>query len=401
MTDQTLTILCLATDPKGYPLLRECKRQGAYVILLTREKWRSADWPWDCLDEVHYRHDLRTQPDVTLHVASLARQRRLDQIVALDDYDVETVAALRGHLQIDGMLETAARRFRDKLAMRVQAQRVGILVPDFVGAVNSAAIADFLRRVPPPWMLKPRDEAGAIGIRKLHTEQEVWDSVNALGDRYSYYLLEQFIEGDVFHVDSIVADGRVLFTAVHQYGRPPMSVLHQGGIFSSFTLPRRSETAQALALLGREVVEAMGLERGVTHTEFIRRRAGGRLFFLETAARVGGAHLDRLVEAATGLNPWTEWGRLELAYLRGETYHLPPTREDYAGLLLCLARQECPDLAAYAAPEVVWRLNKDHHAGLLVASADPERVQALLAEYGERFVGDFLAYQPPPDKGDR
>ena len=338
---------------------------------------------------------------MTLHVASLARQRRLDQIIALDDYDVETVASLRGHLQIDGMLETTARRFRDKLAMRVQARRAGILVPDFVAAVNGAEIADFLRRVPPPWMLKPRDEAGAIGIRKLHTEQEVWDSLNTLGDRHSYYLLEQFIEGDVFHVDSVVAEGRVLFTVVNQYGRPPMSVLHQGGIFSSFTVPRRSETAQALSLLGREVVTAMGLERGVAHTEFIRRRVGGRLFFLETAARVGGAHLDRLIEAATGLNPWTEWARLELSYLRGETYHLPPVREDYAGLLICLARQESPDLTAYDASEVVWRLNSDHHAGLLVASNDPDRIQALLAEYSERFVGDFLAVQPPPAKGDR
>ena len=401
MTDQPLTILCLATDPKGYPLLREFKRQGAYVILLTREKWRGADWPWESLDEVHFRPDLRTQPDVTLHVASLARQRSLDKIIALDDYDVETVAALRAHLQIDGMLETTARRFRDKLAMRVQARRAGILVPDFVGAVNGAEIADFLGRVPPPWMLKPRDEAGAIGIRKLNAEQEVWDSLNSLGDRYSYYLLEQFIEGDVFHVDSIVADGRVLFTIVNQYGRPPMSVLHQGGIFSSFTLPRRSETAQALSVLGREVVAALGLERGVTHTEFIRRRTGGRLYFLETAARVGGAHLDRLIEAATGLNPWTEWARLELAYLRGESYHGPPAREDYAGLLICLARQECPDLSAYDAPEVVWRLAEDHHAGLLVASPDADRVQALLAEYSGRFANDFLAVQPPPDKGDR
>ncbi len=401
MTDTPFTILCLATDPKGFPLLEECKRQGAYVILLTRDKWRGADWPWASLDEVHFRPDLRTQPDVTLHVASLARQRRLDQIIALDDYDVETVAALRGHLQIDGMLETAARRFRDKLAMRVQARRAGILAPDFVAAVNGAEIADFLRRVPPPWMLKPRDEAGAIGLRKLHGEHEVWDSLAGLGDRHSYYLLEQFIEGDVFHVDSIVADGRVLFTVVNQYGRPPMSVLHQGGIFSSFTLPRRSETAQALSLLAREVVEAMGLARGVAHTEFIQRRAGGRLFFLETAARVGGAHLDRLIEAATGLNPWTEWARLELAQLRGETYHLPPTRDDYAGLLICLARQEAPDLAAYGAPEIVWRLARDYHAGLLVASPDPDRVQALLAEYGGRFATDFLAYQPPPDKGDR
>ena len=60
-----------------------------------------------------------------------------------------------------------------------------------------------------------------------------------------------------------------------------------------------------------------------------------------------------------------------------------------------------PDLSAYDAPEVVWRLAEDHHAGLLVASPDADRVQALLAEYSGRFANDFLAVQPPPDKGDR
>lgn len=399
--DHPLTILCLATDPKGFPLLRELKRQACYVILMTREKWRHEDWPWESLDEVHFRPDLLTQPDLTYAVTHLARQRRLDQIIAIDDYDVETVAALREHLRMRGMGQSTAWLFRDKLAMRVRAQEHGILAPDFVHVLNGVAIKEFIERVPPPWMLKPRTEAGAVGIKKLHSEAEVWDSLNALGDRFSYYLMEQFIEGDVFHVDSIVADGRVLYTTVHQYGRPPMSVLHQGGIFSTFTVERRSTTAQALTALARDLVGAMGLQRGVAHTEFIQRRAGGRLFFLETAARVGGAHIDRVIEAATGLNMWEEWAKIELAYLRGETYHLPPTLDDYAGLVLCLARQPQPDLSGYDAQEIIWRLHANHHAGLLLASDDPARVQTLLAAYAERFVHDFLAVKPPPERGDR
>ena len=69
----------------------------------------------------------------------------------------------------------------------------------------------------------------------------------------------------------------------------------------------------------------------------------------------------------------------------------PPT-------LLSLAKQEWPDTAAYADPEVVWRLDKRHHAGLVVASEAPDRVQLLLDQYVQRFQQDFYATQPPLEK---
>jgi hypothetical protein len=113
---------------------------------------------------------------------------------------------------------------------------------------------------------------------------------------------------------------------------------------------------------------------------------------------VGGASIDELVEAATGLNLWAEWARLEQAHARGVPYQLPPTRNEYAGLLVCLARQEWPDYGPFDAPELVWRLHKKHHAGLIVASGDPGRVQTLLHDYGQRFADTFLAVAPPLDK---
>ena len=70
--------------------------------------------------------------------------------------------------------------------------------------------------------------------------------------------------------------------------------------------------------LNREVIAAMGMVRGVTHAEFIRGEADGQFYFLEIAARVGGAHIDLMIEHATGLNLWEEWARIELAHLNQE-----------------------------------------------------------------------------------
>ncbi len=139
----------------------------------------------------------------------------------------------------------------------------------------------------------------------------------------------------------------------------------------------------------------MGLVRGATHSEYIKSHSDGKLYFLENAARVGGANIGECVEYASGVNLWREWARIEIANLRGEKYQLPETHPGYAGIINCLAHQEWPELSGYNDPEVVWRLNKKYHAGLIVSSPDAARVESLLNNYAERFAHDFLAVLPP------
>jgi biotin carboxylase len=164
-----LTILCVASYEKGAEFMRECKRQGCRVILLTSKSLQNADWPRESLDQIFFIPDVNKEwniRDVIYGVSYLARTEKIDRIVALDDFDVEKAAALREHLRCPGMGDTTARYFRDKLAMRTKAAEAGILVPDFVHVLNYDLIRDFFDRVKPPYVLKPRLQAGAIGIKK-------------------------------------------------------------------------------------------------------------------------------------------------------------------------------------------------------------------------------------------
>jgi biotin carboxylase len=246
--------------------------------------------------------------------------------------------------------------------------------------------------------LKPRTEAGAMGIKVIQNQEELWRWLDRLGDEQSYFLLEQFISGDVYHVDSIVWDEKVIFAEPNKYWQPPINVAHEGGVFVTRTMERKSKEAKSLLAMNKKLVKALGMVQGVTHTEFIRGQ-DGRLYFLETAARVGGASIAEFVEAATGVNLWREWARLEIASARGETYQLPDFRQDYAGILVCLAKQTTPDMSAYNDPEIVWQMEgKDNHAGLIIAADNPDRIEALLQDYSVRFAADFLAVAPPLDK---
>ena len=390
-----LTVLCLASYHKGFEFLREAKRQGCRVLLVTSASLRDADWPRESIDDVFYIQDDKKRwklEDLILGTSHLARRTEIDRIVPLDDFDLEKASALREHLRIPGMGESTTRHFRDKLAMRVTASEAGLPVPAFVHVLNDERMRDFCRRVPPPWFLKPRHQAGAIGIRKINGEDELWAVSEALGDERSYFLLEEYVAGDVCHVDSIVYEREMLAAIPSKYGTPPFDVSHGGGVFTTRLMDPATPEAREVLALNERLLAALGLVRGVSHSEYIRGR-DGRLVFLETSARVGGAHIADLIEAATGVNMWAEWAKLEIAGGKA-SYSVPAMRRDFAGLLVCLARQESPDLSRYDDPEIVWRLNKAHHAGLVVKSPSKERIDQLLASYTERFRQDFVAALP-------
>jgi biotin carboxylase len=362
---------------------------------LTDERLRDSDWPREAVDAFHYVRRDMPESDIRKGAAYLARSERLDRIVALDDFDVELAAMLREYLQVPGMGQTAARGFRDKLAMRTRARAADIACPEFIHPVNHEALGAWTSRVPPPWVLKPRSQAASIGIRKIATIDDLHRTLDSLADDRPEFVLEQFVPGDVFHVDTLVVNQLIVFAVASRYRTPPMAVAHEGGIFVTRTLGD-GDPVPELKTINARLLETFGLTRGVSHTEFIRAD-DGRVLFLETSARVGGAFIVDVVEAATGVNLWREWARIEIAD-EHRAYVTPQPNGQFAGIVLSLARQEEPDMSGYTDAEIVMRIRKRHHAGVIVAASSEDRVRLLLDSYVDRFRADFHASAPPPDR---
>ncbi len=216
--------------------MRECKEQGCRVLLLTSKSLETAPWPKESIDEIFYMQDKNKEwnmRDVIYGVSFLARKEKIDRIVALDDFDVEKAAALREHLRVPGMGDTTARYFRDKLAMRMRAKEMDIPVPEFTHVLNHNEINEFAEKVTFPYMIKPRMLAGAHGLKKVHSKEEMWNRINHLGDEQSFFLMERFIPGNIYHVDSIIYEHEVRFAIASQYGKPPFEVAHEGRVFTS------------------------------------------------------------------------------------------------------------------------------------------------------------------------
>ncbi|MFL6452086.1 MAG: acetyl-CoA carboxylase biotin carboxylase subunit family protein [Bryobacteraceae bacterium] len=398
---KTPTLLCLASYEKGHRFLAEAKELGCHVYLLTSSMLQDAPWPRESLDDILFLPGDQSEwnlEHMLAVVARLCRHIKLDRVVALDDFDLEKAALIREHFRIPGMGESSTRYFRDKLAMRTGAHAGGIRVPAFTSTTNYIDITRFVDSVSPPWVLKPRLMAGAIGISKIASREEAWERVHALGDQQSFYVLEQFVPGDIFHVDSIWSGGQAVCAFASVYGTPPLEVTQSGGVFTTRLLPRNSKTSDDLCGINESVLQLFGLKDGVSHTEFIRSKDTGEFLFLETSARVGGAHIPELIEAGTGVNLWAEWAKIECSIILGSSYSVPEVRNEYAGLLVSLARQEWPDTSVFSDPEIVWKLTKRHHVGLVVKSSDNSRVAELMDTYIQIVRKDFHASVPPREK---
>ncbi len=391
--DKPLRILCVACVPYGRPFMIEAAKRGHKVIVLTSKKQLDKEWPRDILEEVFAVEDFWDEKQVRNAVSWVAQRRKIDRIVAVGDFDVEVACMLREHLRVPGMGETTMRYFRDKLAMRMKTQEDGINVPEFVHILNHDEVFQYMQRVPAPWIIKPRQEAASMGIKVMHNDQEVWKKIMELGDKQSGYLLEKYTPGDVYHVDSIVSEKKTLFTGVSRYGTPMLDLNVSGGVYTTRFVDRKDPDWKALRDINEAVIKSLGLVRGVTHIEYIKSREDGKFYFLEAAARVGAAKIPDVIYYATDICLWWEWAKIETQ----QKYELPPFREGYAGTVVCLSKHQWPDMSAYNDPEVCWVQKKEWHAGIIVRSDDPKRVDELVNQYAQRFAHDFLAHVPTKD----
>ncbi|HTG66955.1 MAG TPA: ATP-grasp domain-containing protein [Flavobacterium sp.] len=388
------TFVCISNYFKGTDFIIQLKKLGNTVYLVTSEKLKDKAWPKDYIDEIFYMQGSDVEwnlEHLLLGIGNLMKTNKVDAIVALDDYDVEKAAFLRENLRIDGMGQTTGRHFRDKLAMRMKAESCGIAIPAFCSLFTDDDINMFADTVAAPWVLKPRSEASSSGIIKVFDKESLWKHIEELEDNRLKYLLEQFKPGDVYHCDSLLLDNKILFSITSKYLATPMEISQGGGVFRSVTVPYKSEDDVEIKKVNQAVLKSFGLKQGAAHTEFIKCRESGKIYFLETSSRVGGAHLAEMVEAASDINIWKEWAVIEDAMLKEKKYNLPKVRNEYAGIVLSLSKFQNPDLSSFTDAEICFRVPLDYHAGLIVKSDKNERILELLQDYSQRLITDYTA----------
>jgi hypothetical protein len=161
----------------------------------------------------------------------------------------------------------------------------------------------------------------------------------------------------------------------------------------------RCKERKELEVLNNALLMAFGYDQGVSHAEFLQSETDGQFYLLEVACRVGGAYIANVLEHACGFNLWREWAKLETA-TEEHPYPVPKLRKEYAGITLALANVDVPDTSGYGDDEIVYRVNKPKHVGLIFRSKTQKRIDELISVYTDRITTDFLAVAPVKERYD-
>ncbi len=354
--------------------------------------------------------------DAVVATARACRARHaLRGVLTYDETRVRLAAELAARLGIAHLDGGAAARCRDKLATRRALARAG--VPS-AGARHVATLSEARAAAAElgyPVVLKPRGLAGSIGVVRV-------DAPDALAAAYEQargsrlegvaalpgLLVEEYLEGPEISVDCVVVDGhaQVATVARKRLGFAPFfeEVGHVVSCPDDASLPL-DEIRAVVAAAQR----ALGIDRGVTHSELRLTPSGPRI--IEVNARLGGdliPHLGRLAggvdlaaaaaDVAVGERPRIERTRSRAAAIR---FFYPRADARVRALGLDPAWRPSPWLERLcweAAPGDVLRLPP---AGFLsrlgfaiVTGADMRECDARLDEVERHLRVDVEA--PPP-----
>lgn len=279
-------------------LVRNAKSRGCHVIVT------DVNENPPCRPEA----DEFFQVDTTDRAGTLrvAKSSQVDAVTSdQSDVAVPTVAYIAENLGLPGIGFETALRFTNKYLMRETIRKLRPdLVPQSILFEQEADLLKFLNSAPramDEWIVKPLNSQGSKGVARL-TRQACGSSISVAfrESRGHGVVLEDFVHGDEFSVESFVVDGHVHNLAVtRKFHYPQNDCIDNRNVYLG-DIPFDVESA--LYGANRAVIELLGLQTGSTHGEF--KIKDGQVKLMEIAARGGGGNISgKIIPFLTGFSP--------------------------------------------------------------------------------------------------
>jgi biotin carboxylase len=280
-------LLMLGGSLLQLPAIRMAKEEGWRIILADGNPEALAR-PW--VD--HFEHvDLKDAEAMLAMARRYHAEGRLHGVFTAGTDFSATVAFVAEALGLPGIPHQAALNASSKLRMRRIFRERGIPSPAFVELEPGQEPTDAeLARLQLPVVIKPIDNMGARGVRRLDGWQGLAEALaDARGhSRRGTVLIEEFIEGPEYSIDSLVVDGRLVpcGLALRHIRFPPYFV-EVGHTLPSDLTDRQAE--ELVAVFGRAVA-ALGITTGAAKGDVFMTPRGPVIG--EIAARLSGGYMS-------------------------------------------------------------------------------------------------------------
>jgi hypothetical protein len=224
-------------------------------------------------------------------------------VVALYEQVTLPAARLRDHFGVQGVDTDTALLCRDKVRMKEAMRSGGIRVPAFWAVDAATPYADLekiAQAVPGRIVLKPQRQAGSFGVTIFRDGTEFLAHARAHGIPDDHEA-EEFVEGDVCHVDGVVRDGEIRFLSASRYIGDCLQFQNGGEQHLSAVTFDDAPTLARITDFTALVLKTLGLHTSTFHLELFLT-PDDELVFLEVGNRFGGAYISDSLRAVYGVD---------------------------------------------------------------------------------------------------
>ncbi|MDC3416212.1 ATP-grasp domain-containing protein [Aquibacillus salsiterrae] len=232
-------------------------------------------------------------------IANLNKEYPINTLITYEETDIIRASIIRENLKIKGQGLKSAQAFRDKALMKDYVQKSGYKTPKFKRVDSTFDLMTFADENGFPLFIKPIDGMAALNTNKINSYGDLkkWLKEN----KPNNFIIETYIEGDVFHTDGIISDGELLFFTAFEYFNTTFSASDKDGM-GDILINKTSQDYDEFLRYTKNILNALPTPSNCTfHLEFFRNNKG-ELILCEAACRTSGALVPQIVERACGIS---------------------------------------------------------------------------------------------------
>lgn len=239
-----------------------------------------------------------SQTIVLMKIKQIWNEMPFDRIFAIDEFDIEIAAAVRKYYQLPGQSEESSCFFRDKLVMNRHIRDCGLKAPITESVKTLFDVYLFAEKVGYPIIVKPISGAGTTRTVKIDSVDEVRKVIDFEFEK-EQFIVQNFISGDLYHIDALVIEDKVKFIKTSQYLFPTIDHFKNR---STASVQLTESEAVIFTKYTQELLEMIPLP----HTTLLHLEVfydGQDIYFLEIASRLGGGGIHATLIEQFGIDP--------------------------------------------------------------------------------------------------
>jgi biotin carboxylase len=300
--------------------------------------------PQDDSDVDHFIEANPTEPGEVL--AATALVQNVEGVVNCSESCLRTQAALVERYDVPGIDSETVAVCRDKQLMARRFEEHGVPIGRRAIATKAQDIPGAVRDVGCPGVLKPTTGVASLFTVRFDSEEQLSDWFDqfdaAAADHHSRaikemngrWLVEEYLDGTAFSVESLTLDGETTHIAVCQKGAMTEPFFIETG--HACPPPVADDLIDELKDVAARAIKALGITNGITHAEMkLTSKRGIRV--LEVGARMGGGSIRQVVKLGSGVDLLE--ATLELA--RGRKPEITPATDRAAASRSFFPGQPC------------------------------------------------------------